>query len=345
MENELPTPDPVYDPGFRYQRKNTSLLRSPVQSRSASEISLCTLGAVNFGNIQSPKDFEKPCRQIVRALDSVLTYQDYPVDAAKISTLNRRPLGIGVTNLAYWMAKKGMTYSDPDLDVIQEYTEAWSYHLIDASCDLAAELGPCPLFRDTKYSQGIVPIDTYKRDVDELVSHRERVDWDALREKLMKHGIRNSTLMAIMPVETSSMVSNSTNGIEPPRSAVSMKQSKDGVMKMVVPGYPRLKNKYEYLWDQKSPKGYLSLVAVMQKYVDMAISTNTSYNPENYPDGQIPMSELITDMATAYKYGSKTLYYFQTNDGSFDIGDKEDLPEEGEACIIDDDPDCEVCKL
>ena len=345
MENEqLPPPDPVYDPGFRYRRNNTSPIRSAVQSRSAGEISLCTLGAVNFGNIQSPKDFEKPCRQIVRALDSVLTYQDYPVDAAKISTLNRRPLGIGITNFAYWMAKKGMTYSEPDLATVQEYVEAWSYHLIDASCDLAAELGPCPLFGDTKYSRGVVPIDTYKRDVDELVAHEEHVDWDGLRDRLRTHGIRNSTLMAIMPVETSSMVSNSTNGIEPPRSAVSMKQSKDGVMKMVVPGYPKLKNKYEYLWDQASPKGYMSIVAVMQKYVDQAISANTSYNPENYPDGQIPMSELITDMALFYKNGVKTLYYHQTNDGSIDIADVPEKDGEGEFCDLTD-PDCDSCVL
>ena len=339
--------DPVYDPGFRFRRNQTSPIRGDVQNNKGGEIALCTLGAINFGSIHKTSDLERPCKQMVRALDAVLDYQDYPMDAAKVATLNRRPLGIGITNFAYWMSKRGMTYSHPDLDVVQEFIEAWSWHLISASVDLAEERGPCPLFRDTKYADGVVPVDTYKKDVDELCGHVERMDWDGLRSRLQKHGIRNSTLMAIMPVETSSLVSNSTNGIEPPRAPVTMKQSKDGVIKVVVPGYPKLKNKFEYLWDQKSPKGYLSICAVMQKFIDQAISVNTSYNPLHYGDAQIPMSELLGDLMFCYKYGLKTSYYFQTNDQSQDTADlvEDEEGEDGPQVCLIDDPDCEACKI
>ena len=280
------------------------------------EISLCTLSAINWGLINDPREFEKYCTLSVRALDALLDYQNYPVPAAKIGTMNRRPLGIGIINLAYFLAKRGLKYDESALETIDEYAEAWSYYLIKASADIAAERGSIPLNHETKYSLGILPIDTYKKEVDELVPHTERMDWAGLREQLKATGIGNSTLMALMPAETSAQISNSTNGIEPPRALVSYKQSKDGVMAQVVPGYHHLKNKYDLLWDQKSPAGYLKICAVLQKYIDQGISVNTSYNPEHFEDGKVPMSQLITDIVTFYKYGGKQLYYNNTFDGA-----------------------------
>ena len=293
------------------------------------EISLCTLGAVNWGNIKEPSDFEKPAELLVRALDELLSYQDYPVLAAEKSTMGRRPLGIGIINFAYWMAKNNMTYTDPNLEMIDEWAEAWSYYLIKASADLAQEKEPCELSEQTKYGNKILPVDTYKKDVDDLVKPNFKQDWDSLRDQLAHYGIRNSTLMALMPSETSSQISNATNGIEPPRALVSVKQSKDGVLKQVVPGIFHLKNKYELLWDQKSPSGYLKICAILQKYVDQGISVNTSYNPVHFEDEKIPMSTLLQDLLMFYKYGGKQLYYFNTFDGATD----------------ETDEDCESCKI
>ena len=224
------------------------------------EISLCTLSAVNWGAIKSLEQMEKVCDLAVRALDELLDYQEYPIEAARVSTMNRRPLGIGIINFAYWMAKNDSTYQEPDLEMVDTWTEAWSYYLIKASADLAIEKGACPKSDETKYSLGITPNQTYKKDVDELIKHQERADWKSLRKQLKETGIRNSTLMALMPAETSAQISNRTNGIEPPRSYVSIKQSKHGVLKQVVPGFPRLKNKYDLLWEQKSPEGYLKIM-------------------------------------------------------------------------------------
>jgi len=283
------------------------------------EISLCTLSAINWGNIRSPEEFEKPCDLAVRGLDALLDYQRYPVLAAELSTNNRRPLGIGIINFAYWLAKNDTNYSDPDLKLVDEWAESWSYYLIKSSNDLAQEKGACPKSNETKYGQGIVPIDTRKTDVDELVKYKERKGWKKLRENLKKHGIRNSTLMALMPAETSAQISNSTNGIEPPRSMVSVKQSKHGVLKQVVPGIHKLKNKYELLWDQQSPEGYLKIMAVLQKYIDQGISVNTSYNPVFFEDEKIPMSVMLQHLIMFYKYGGKQLYYFNTFDGQGEI--------------------------
>jgi ribonucleoside-diphosphate reductase alpha chain len=303
------------------------------------EISLCTLAAINWGKIKKPSDFEKPCTLAVRALDSLLDYQDYPVRAAELGTMARRPLGIGIINFAYWLAKNGSTYSSPNLDLVHEYAEAWSYYLIKASVDLAEEVNPCPKHTDTLYSTGILPIDTYKKEVDELVAPVYKMDWDALAFRAAEFGIRNSTLMALMPAETSAQISNSTNGIEPPRALVSIKQSKDGVLKQVVPGINNRNVKYELLWDQPSPEGYLKIMAVLQKFIDQAISTNTSYNPKFYEDGKIPMSVMLQHLLMMYKYGIKTGYYFNTNDGAGEI-ELEDLAQ-GET----DDEDCESCKI
>ena len=307
------------------------------------EIALCTLSAINWGNIKKPQDFKKPCELAVRGLDALLTYQNYPVKAAERSTMYRRPLGIGIINLAYWMAKNDMTYSNPNLEMIDEFAEAWSYYLIKASADLATEQGTCPGVCETKYGDGITPNQTYKQEVDELVPHQERMPWNDLREQLQKSGIRNSTLMALMPAETSAQISNSTNGIEPPRAFVSVKQSKHGVLKQVVPEYRRLKNKYELLWNQKSPEGYLKIMAILQKYIDQGISVNTSYNPTFYEDEKIPMSTMLQHLLMFYKYGGKQLYYFNTFDGQgeIDMNKMDELPL-GE---IDDGEACESCVI
>jgi ribonucleoside-diphosphate reductase alpha chain len=304
------------------------------------EISLCTLAAINWGKIKKPSDFEKPCTLAVRALDALLDYQDYPVRAAAIGTRNRRPLGIGIINFAYWLARNDTNYSDPNLELVHEYAEAWSYYLIKASIDLAEEVGSCPLDHQTKYAHGYMPIDTYKKDVDELVAPNYKMPWSVLSSRALSYGIRNSTLMALMPAETSAQISNSTNGIEPPRALISIKQSKDGVLKQVVPELRRLKNKYELLWDQKSPEGYLKIMAVLQKFIDQAISVNTSYNPRHYEDEKIPMSEMIKHILMHYKYGGKTLYYFNTFDGAGEIEELKPLSQ-GQL----DDEDCDSCKI
>ena len=304
------------------------------------EISLCTLSAINWGKIKKPSDFEKPCSLAVRALDALLDYQSYPVMAAYLSTMNRRPLGVGIINLAYWMAKNDMSYTNPNLDMIDEYAEAWSYYLIKASIDLANETKSCAKSNETKYGHGLFPVDTYKKEVDELTSRVPSMDWQALRDMALVTGIRNSTLMALMPAETSAQVSNSTNGIEPPRALVSIKGSKDGVLKQVVPEVKRLKNKYELLWDQESPEGYIKIMAVLQKWIDQSISTNTSYNPKFYPDEKIPLSEMLKHILLCYKYGIKTLYYNNTNDGAGEIK-VEDTLTRGEV----DEEDCDSCKI
>lgn len=306
------------------------------------EISLCTLSAINWGLINEPKDFERYCTLAVRALDALLDYQHYPVKAAKVSTFNRRPLGVGIINLAYFLAKRGLAYNEEALVTVDEYAEAWSYYLIKASADLAAEQGSIPYITSSKYGDGVLPIDTYKKDVDELVKPKQRMNWKELRKQLKNTGIRNSTLMALMPAETSAQISNSTNGIEPPRALVSYKQSKDGVMAQVVPGYHHLKNKYDLLWDQKSPQGYLKICAVLQKYIDQGISVNTSYNPEHFDEGKVPMSEMIKDIVTFYKYGGKQLYYNNTYDGSGEF--KEEVSVELESAAQDDEH-CESCVI
>ena len=311
------------------------------------EISLCTLSAINWGNIKSPADFEKACMLAVRGLDALLSYQHYPILAAQLSTEKRRPIGVGIINFAYFLAKHDLTYQNIDSDglsLIDEYAEAWSYYLIKASADLAVEQGAIPGNDETKYGQGITPNQTYKKDLDELIKHKERMDWKGLRKQLKKTGIRNSTLMALMPSETSAQIANATNGIEPPRSLISVKQSKHGVLKQVVPEFRRLKNKYDLLWDQESPEGYLKIMAVLQKYIDQGISVNTSYNPVYFEDEKIPMSVLLQHLLMFYKYGGKQLYYFNTFDGQGEIDvDKmtEEPLEQGEL----DDEYCESCTI
>lgn len=310
-------------------------------------IALCTLSAINWGNIKHPHDFQKPCELAVRGLDALLSYQGYPILAAKLATDEFRPLGVGIINFAYFLAKNDVGYSDDAaLSLVDEYAEAWSYYLLKASADLAVEQGPCTRWHDLKSANGILPIDTRKKDIDELVPYQERMPWNELRDQIKQTGQRNATLMALMPAETSAQISNATNGIEPPRSYVSIKQSKHGVLKQVVPEYRRLKNRYELLWDQKSPEGYLKLCAILQKYIDQGISVNTSYNPHFYEDEKIPMSEMLKHLLMCYKYGTKQLYYFNTNDGQGEVDiDKLALQKTDDAAIVEDAAECDSCVI
>lgn len=311
------------------------------------EISLCTLSSINWGSIRTPDEFEKYCNLAVRALDELLDYQNYPVLAAELSTMKRRPLGIGIINFAYWMAKNDLLYQNIDqqgLELVDTWAEAWSYYLIKASVDLAKEKGACPGNNETRYGLGYTPNQLRKTDVDELVPYVERMDWDSLRRDLVNYGIRNSTVMALMPSETSSQCANATNGIEPPRSLISIKQSKDGVLAQVVPEIRKLKNKYDLLWNQKSPEGYLKIVSILQKYVDQGISVNTSYNPAYYEDNRIPMSVMIKDLLLFYKYGGKQLYYFNTNDGQGEV-DTDKIESEESLSDISSQDECDSCVL
>ena len=310
-------------------------------------IALCTLSAINWGNVKSPHDFEKMCKLAVRGLDALLSYQGYPIKAARKATEEFRPLGIGIINFAYFLAKNDVSYSDPAaLPLVDEYAEAWSYYLIKASADLAEEQGACTRWNDLKSAQGRLPIDTYKQDVDELVKHQERMPWNDLREQIKRTGQRNATLMALMPAETSAQISNATNGIEPPRSFVSIKGSKHGQLKQVVPEYRRLKNRYELLWDQTTPEGYIKLCSVLQKYIDQGISVNTSYNPQHYEDEKIPMSSMLQHLLMCYKYGLKQLYYFNTYDGQGEyLVEASGEAKQQELEILDDQEDCESCVI
>lgn len=301
----------------------------------SGEIALCTLSGINLGEINQLEDIKEPAELIVRALDALLDYQDYPVIAAKNGSMKRRTLGIGVINYAYYLAKNGTKYSDPKaLGLTHRTFEALQYYLLVASNKLAKEQGACPAFGDTTYSQGILPIDTYKADIDAICNEPLQLDWEALRHDIKTHGLRNSTLTALMPSETSSQIANATNGIEPPRGLVSVKASKDGILKQVVPEIDKLKDQYELLWQMPNNKGYLSLVAIMQKFIDQSISANTNYDPTKFEDSRVPMKVMIQDLLMAYKLGVKTLYYHNTRDGANDAQDDLENGCAGGACTL-----------
>jgi ribonucleoside-diphosphate reductase alpha chain len=314
------------------------------------EIALCILSAINLGILKDLDELELLCDLSVRSLDEIIDHQEYPVKAAEISTKARRSLGIGYIGLAHYLAREKVFYHEKAAwKLVDELTEAFQYYLLKASNELAKEKGKCEYFNRTKYSDGILPIDTYKKEVDEIVTRKLSFNWEKLRKDIVETGLRHSTLSAQMPSESSSVVSNETNGIEPPRDYLSIKKSKKGPLKQVVPNYNQLKNFYTLLWDMKSNEGYINVVAVMQKYFDQAISGNWSYNPENYDSGQTPLSEMINDLLTTYKYGWKTSYYQNTYDGKRDedepvhpVGFKDNVPETTPP--IDDD-DCESCKI
>ena len=301
----------------------------------SGEIALCTLSGINLGEINQLEDIKEPAELIVRALDALLDYQDYPVIAAKNGSMKRRTLGIGVINYAYYLAKNGTKYSDPTaLGLTHRTFEALQYYLLVASNKLAKEQGACPAFDDTTYSQGVLPIDTYKVDIDAICNEPLQLDWEALRHDIKTHGLRNSTLTALMPSETSSQIANATNGIEPPRGLVSVKASKDGILKQVVPEIDKLKDQYELLWQMPNNKGYLSLVAIMQKFIDQSISANTNYDPTKFEDSRVPMKVMIQDLLMAYKLGVKTLYYHNTRDGANDAQDDLENGCAGGACTL-----------
>ena len=312
------------------------------------EIALCILSAINLGTLKDFDELETLCDLSVRSLDEIIDHQQYPVKAAEVSTKARRSLGIGYIGLAHYLAKNKVLYSEKSAwKLVDELSEAFQYNLLKASNILAKEKGKCEYFNRTKYSDGILPIDTYKKEVDEIVTRKLSYNWEKLRKDIVETGLRHSTLSAQMPSESSSVVSNETNGIEPPRDFISIKKSKKGPLKQVVPSYNTLKNFYTLLWDMKSNEGYINVVAVMQKYFDQAISGNWSYNPQNYDSGQTPLSEMINDLLTTYKYGWKTSYYQNTYDGKKDedepahpVGFKDNVPE-----TTTQEEDCESCKI
>ncbi len=324
------------------------------------EIALCILSAVNVGKINKLDELENLCDLAVRGLEELIDYQNYPVEAAERSTLNRRSLGIGYIGLAHYLAKHGYKYDDPAAwKSVHDLSESFQYYLLKSSNTIAQEKGKCGYFHRTKYAEGILPIDTYKRDIDEFCGSELNHDWNSLRNDIKEHGLRHSTLSAQMPSESSSVVSNATNGIEPPRAFMSTKKSKKGPLKQIVPSYGSLKNNYTLLWDMKDNDGYIKIVAAMQKFFDQAISGNWSYNPENYPDNEVPVSEMAGDLLKTFKYGWKTSYYQNTYDAKKDIDDPahsigwhDNVPENKESIedlltqiLETEEEDCDSCKI
>ena len=313
------------------------------------EIALCILSAINVGTLRKVEDLEELCDLAVRGLEELIDYQQYPVNAAELATKARRSLGIGYIGLAHYLAKHGWKYDSQDAwDAVHKLTESFQYYLLKSSNQIAREKGQCADFGQTKYSEGILPIDTYKKDVDDITKEEYQHDWDSLRQDILEHGLRHSTLSAQMPSESSSVVSNATNGIEPPRDYLSVKKSKKGPLKQIVPGYPHLKSGYTLLWDMSGNTGYINVVAVMQKFFDQAISGNWSYNPQHYEDSEVPVSVMAQDLLTTYKYGWKTSYYQNTHDQKSDeaVEDKKAALEQLLTDIENQvEEDCESCKI
>ena len=313
------------------------------------EISLCILSAINVGKLRNLEELKDLCDIAVRGLDALIDYQGYPIKCAERATKGRRSLGVGVIGLAHYFAKHGVKYGDPEAwTLTHELFEAFQYHLISSSADLAKELGPCDDYIETKYYKGLLPIDHYKESVDKIAAPEYKLDWEALREKVGQYGLRNSTLSAQMPSESSSVVCNATNGIEPPRDFLSIKKSKKGTLKQIVPGFPRLKSNYTLLWDMPDMTGYLNVMAVIQKFFDQSISTNTSYNPQNYEGKEVPASVLLGDLLKSYQLGIKTLYYHNTYDGKGEeeIVKSEEKPELSVEDLLElDDEGCDSCSI
>ena len=312
------------------------------------EIALCILSAINVGKVQSDKELEDLCDLSVRALDELIDYQEYPVKAAETATRARRSLGIGFIGLAHYLAKLGFKYDSQEAwDAVHQLSESFQFYLLKASNNLAKEKGYCENFGRTKYADGILPIDTYKKDVDEISNPDYQHDWESLRASILEHGLRHSTLSAQMPSESSSVVSNATNGIEPPRDYLSVKKSKKGPLKQVVPSYGSLKNNYTLLWDMPDNTGYINVVAVMQKFFDQAISGNWSYNPEHFDDSEVPVSVMAQDLLTTYKYGWKTSYYQNTNDMKSDEIEEEtpNLQDIMAEINSSEEEECESCTI
>ncbi len=310
------------------------------------EIALCILSAVNVGKLKRLDDLEELCDLAVRGLEELIDYQNYPIKAAELSTKNRRSLGVGFIGLAHYLARKGEHYDDPGAwRLVHDLSESFQFYLLKSSNKVAKEKGKCGYFDRTKYADGILPIDTYKRDVDEIYPNKLNHDWDSLRVSIQQHGLRHSTLSAQMPSESSSVVSNETNGIEPPRDYLSVKKSKKGPLKQIVPQFSTLKNNYTLLWDMPSNEGYINVLSVMQKFFDQAISGNWSYNPENYEDNQVPVSVMAQDFLNTYKYGWKTSYYQNTYDNKKDIDEQKEVIQNLLEDLLESEEDCDSCKI
>jgi ribonucleoside-diphosphate reductase alpha chain len=342
------TTDPIYQSNLCQE---ITLPTTPIQhiDDPNGEIALCILSAINIGKIKNNEDLEVLCDLAVRSLDELIDFQGYPVKSAEIATRARRSLGVGYIGLAHYLAKNNAKYDDQNAwQLVHDLTEAFQYYLIKATVNLAKEKGACEYSHRTKYGQGILPIDTYKKDVDELVQNVLKYDWEALRKEVKTYGVRNSTLSAQMPSESSSVVSNATNGIEPPRGYLSVKKSKKGPLKQIVPQFGTLKNNYTLLWDMPSNRGYISIVAVMQRFFDQAISANWPYNPGNYPNNEVPVSVMAQDMLTCFKYGHKTAYYQNTYDNKTDEV-SEEPKQELQSLLNDimssDETSCDSCSI
>jgi ribonucleoside-diphosphate reductase alpha chain len=315
------------------------------------EIALCILSAINVGKINKLDELENLCDLAVRGLEELIDYQNYPVQAAERSTLARRSLGIGYIGLAHYLAKNGYSYEDPAAwKSVHDLSESFQFYLLKSSNTIAQEKGACEAFHRTKYADGLLPIDTYKRDIDEFCGTELSYDWESLRESILEHGLRHSTLSAQMPSESSSVVSNATNGVEPPRGYLSVKKSKKGPLKQIVPQYTTLKNNYTLLWDMKGNDGYIKIISAMQKFFDQAISGNWSYNPANYENNEVPVSEMAGDLLKTYKYGWKTSYYQNTYDQkeeepSLTDEKKESIKDLLNQILETEEDDCDSCKI
>jgi ribonucleoside-diphosphate reductase alpha chain len=310
-------------------------------------IALCILSCVNVGTIKSDKELEECCDLSVRFLDELIDHQEYPVKAAELTTKASRSLGIGYIGLAHYLAKLGFKYSDPGAwEAVHKLTESFQYYLLKSSNNLAKEKGACDNFKHTKYSDGILPIDTYKKEVDEICNVEYAHDWEQLRQDILEYGLRHTTLSSQPPTESSSVSCNATNGVEPPRDYLSIKQSKKGTLKQIVPQYNKLKNNYTLLWEMPSNEGYINCVSVMQKFFDQGISVNGSYNPQNYPNNEVPISVIVNDVLSLYKYGAKTAYYHNTYDGKTDDVSAEDIKNNDLISeILSSEEECVACNV
>jgi ribonucleoside-diphosphate reductase alpha chain len=308
-------------------------------------IALCTLGSINWGAFRNPEDMRRAARILHRSLNNILDYQDFLSIQSKLSNDEIRPLGIGITNLAYWHAKRGLKYGERDaLQEVKTWMEHLAFYLTEASVELAKERGKCLGSDQTRYGQGIFPWELRATGANELADFTPELDWERLRVEMKAHGVRNATQMAVAPVESSSVVINSTNGIEMPMSLISVKESKAGSFVQVVPEYHKLKNKYQLMWEQKDCEGYLKTAAVIAAYVDQSISTNTFYNPAHFPDRKVPTTLIAKNLMQSHMWGLKTFYYSLINKAGSKMK-AEEAPAMLEAIDFDSQEDCEACKL
>jgi len=356
LENEIPVYDITVEDNHNFFANDIlihncteiTLLTKPIQSLEDENgrIALCILKALNVGKIKSDEELEELCDLCVRSLDELIDYQSYPIRAAELSAKGGRTLGIGVIGLAHYLAKLGFKYEDPEAwKAVHGLAESIQYYLLKASNQLAKEKGVCSDFYQSKYSQGILPIDTYKKEIDDICEVSYQHDWEELRQSIIQYGLRNNTLTCILPSESSSVTSNATNGIEPPRGYLSIKQSKKGPIKQIVPQYNTLKNNYTLLWDIKSNEGYFNIVAMIQKFFDQAISANWNYNPEHYPNNEVPMSVIVNDFLSAYAKGHKTAYYQNTYDGKTDSSAKDETQNLIDEILNSQDETCDSCSI